>query len=464
MRAEPIKAASRPTSFKLVGREAAFIGSALMAVSLIFVFEGHIAKTDALLCATTTAIFAAIARLRNGGGRLEAWVFWIALGLSIMIKGPIGFLLATLSILGLWIWERELRWAKPLLNIGAILTFFVIWVPWAIAIYLATDGAFFAESLGNDLGGKVVSAQENHGAWPGYHMLLITFTLWPASLFLLPGLIYGFKTIDVGGTTPLAKAMRFCLVWIVLYWMIIEFMPTKLPHYALPVFPALCMMMGAAILAMYHLGEFTKSRFINACLFIFASAGVVTALLFAQTQFGEKGAENLTYIICAIGGILALFAGLSMIGGKIRWAFISALFASLALSSGTYAYILPQIDNFRTSERIAAYIGEIAPDIRADQIHSPHYAEPSLVYHLGTEINVKGGLIDIEKTPLIILDTQRDSILRDSREVEKAVKAAGLCMKTSDAMKGFNYSKGDEVSLIILQAVPCPASVQIEQP
>ena len=46
---------------KLVGRDAAFIAASLLAVSLIFVFEGHIAKTDALLCATTTALFASIA-------------------------------------------------------------------------------------------------------------------------------------------------------------------------------------------------------------------------------------------------------------------------------------------------------------------------------------------------------------------------------------------------------------------
>lgn len=443
---------------KLVGRQAACLGAALMAVSLLFVFEGHIAKTDALLGATTTAIFAAIARLRNGGGRLEAWVFWIALGLSIMIKGPIGLLIATLSILGLWVWEREVKWAKPLINIGAIIIFFLLWVPWAIAIYIATDGAFFAESLGNDLGGKVISAQENHSGWPGYHLAHITLTLWPASLFLLPGLSYGFKTVRVGGETALAKAMRFCLVWIIPFWVIIEIMPTKLPHYALPVYPALCMMMGAGILAMHHLGEFTKSRFINGCLFILASAGVIAALLFAQTQYGVVESEGLTYIICAIGGLIALVAGLAMLDGKIRTAFISSLLAALLLSAGTYAYILPQIDNFRTSERFAAFLQEVAPDIKPNQIHSPHYSEPSLVYHLGKDINVKGGLIDIEKTPLIILDTRRETILQDSREVTKAVRAANLCLETSKALNGFNYAKGDEISLIILQAVPCPAS------
>jgi len=76
---------------RMVGRNASLLAAALLATSIIFVFEGHIAKTDALLCASTTTIFACLGRLRLGStGRREIWGFWIALGASIMIKGPIG--------------------------------------------------------------------------------------------------------------------------------------------------------------------------------------------------------------------------------------------------------------------------------------------------------------------------------------------------------------------------------------
>ena len=257
---------------RMVGREAALIAGALLATSFIFVFEGHVAKTDALLCASTTVMFASLGRLRSGAGRREVWAFWIALGASIMIKGPIGPVLAIGTLLSLWVWERNLSWARPLLNWGAIAVFILIWLPWGIAMYVVTDGAFYIESLGKDFGGKVVSGQESHGAPPGSHSLAIWATLWPASLFLLPGLVYAVKSAKDSAKKKsdnvVTRAMRLALCWAVPFWILIEIMPTKLPHYGLPVFPALCLMMGAAILAMSQLNSFKKTRFIGGFIFI----------------------------------------------------------------------------------------------------------------------------------------------------------------------------------------------------
>jgi len=443
---------------KLVGRDAAFIAASLLAVSLIFVFEGHIAKTDALLCATTTALFASIARLRHGGGRLEVWVFWIALGASIMIKGPIGLLLIGLTMIGLWIWEKDISWAKPLLNPGAILVFFLIWVPWVIAIYTATDGAFFAESLGKDLGGKVVSAQENHGAPPGAHLLVLMLTLWPASLFIVPALIFAIRTILKGKNSPLSPAIRLCVLWALPFWIIIELMPTKLPHYSLPVLPALCVLMGVAIIGMRHLNEFIISRSINAVLFLLASAGLIAGLYYVQTQYGQADGHMISYVIFGLAGALALLASLSLIFGKIRTSFLSCLLCGIVLSGGSYGYILPELESFQTSERLATYLRQLDPNIDSSQIHSPHYTEPSLVYHIGKDINLKSGELDVLKTPFLVLDSRKDSILLDSQQMASAVKHNNLCLETSKSVKGFNYSKGEDVSLIVLRAVPCQAS------
>jgi len=151
---------------RMVGRSPAFIAAMLLAVSMIFVFEGHIAKSDALLCASTTLMFACLGRLRAAESRIEVWGFWIALGLSIMIKGPIGPILVGFSLISLYAWERDLNWARPLLNWGAIILFLLIWLPWGIAMFIITDGAFFTESLGKDFGGKIISGQEGHGAPP----------------------------------------------------------------------------------------------------------------------------------------------------------------------------------------------------------------------------------------------------------------------------------------------------------
>ena len=133
---------------RMIGRRGAFIAASMLALSALMVFEGHIAKTDAMLCGLSALCFGALAHIRHGGRTSAVWIFWLALGASIMIKGPVTPILVLLTLTTLAFWERRNQWRKQLLNWPAIIVFFLIWVPWVITVWNATDGAFFAESLG----------------------------------------------------------------------------------------------------------------------------------------------------------------------------------------------------------------------------------------------------------------------------------------------------------------------------
>ena len=440
---------------RMVGRKAAVIAGALLATSFIFVFEGHIAKTDALLCASTTVMFASLGRLRTGTGRQEVWAFWIALGVSIIIKGPIGPVLAMLSLLSLWAWERNLSWARPLLNWGAITVFILLWLPWGVAMYIVTDGAFYVESLGKDFGGKVVSGQESHGAPPGAHSLAIWATLWPASLFLLPGLVYAVKSARAKSDNAVVRSMRFALCWALPFWILIEIMPTKLPHYGLPVFPALCLMMGAAILAMSQLNSFGKTRFFGGLIFIIISTVVLGAVLFAQSLYGDTDKALASYIICGTAGLAAITAGFALWGNKVRLSLGAALVASATAMIGTYGYVLPNLTAFKTSERVAAELERFAPGIDSGAIHSPHFTEPSLVYYVGKDIDLKAGEIDLSDGQLVILNSLRKDAEETYRDLIRGAYNSGQCLISSDPVEGFNYSKGDPLNLVILKEAPC---------
>ena len=447
---------------RMVGRKAALMACALLATSLIFVFESHIAKTDAMLCASTTVMFASLGRLRNSAGRREVWAFWVALGLSIMIKGPIGPVLAIMSLLCLWIWERDLSWARPLLNWGAIVLFVLIWLPWGIAMYVITDGAFYIESLGKDFGGKVISGQESHGAPPGSHGLAIWATLWPASLFLLPGLAYTIQSVRSGAENPVIRSMKLAICWALPFWILIEIMPTKLPHYGLPVFPALCLMMGAAILAMSQTTQFAKTRFFGGLIFILSTTLVLGALLYAQSVYGDLEKALVGYAICGASGVVAILAGFALWGNKIRMSFGAALISGMIAMVGAYAYILPNLTEFRTSEYLAAELERFAPNVESNLIHSPHYTEPSLVYHVGTDINLKAREVDLSDGSLVILNTRRQETENLGRVLSDAAEKRGLCLATSKPVKGFNYSKGNPLDLVILKEVPCEAPSRAE--
>ena len=287
---------------RMIGRRGAVLAAGMLAISALVIFEAHIAKTDAVLLGLSACCLGSLAHIRHGGSKKSSWEFWVALGASIMIKGPVLPILVLITILTLRIWERKNNWMKHLLNWPAIILFALIWIPWTIMIWQATDGAFFAESLGKDFGGKLVSAQESHPGPPGYYLAAIWLTLWPTCLLLLPAFGFAIRAVrnGKGSVAPVVKAMRLCLAWVVPYWVLIELMPTKLPHYALPLFPALCTMTAVAAVTLLQVKEFSILRRINAGLFLLVSTILIAVIMAGQSFYGPSDISQSYYVYACL--------------------------------------------------------------------------------------------------------------------------------------------------------------------
>ena len=111
--------------------------------------------------------------------------------------------------------------------------------------------SFFADSIGHDILGKVAEGQESHGAPPGYYLVLFAVTFFPAAAL-------------AALAAPRAWALRrepwvrFLLAWIVPAWIIFELVPTKLPHYVLPLYPAIAILIAEAI----DSGKLSRNRWL----------------------------------------------------------------------------------------------------------------------------------------------------------------------------------------------------------
>ncbi len=112
--------------------------------------------------------------------------------------------------------------------------------PWVISVQNATAGQFIPDSLAHDLLPKLVGAQESHGAPPGYYLAVVIASFWPGSLFIVPGLVWGWRRRR-------DLASRFLLAWLGPAWVFFELVPTKLPHYILPLYPAVALLAGGAL-------------------------------------------------------------------------------------------------------------------------------------------------------------------------------------------------------------------------
>ncbi|MEM7239267.1 MAG: glycosyltransferase family 39 protein, partial [Pseudomonadota bacterium] len=223
--------AARP----FVGARGAGISGLILASSVLFAVEANIAKTDATLMLTAIVALGALGRLLlpgQTGGAGAALALWVAMAAAILIKGPIVPLIALITALGLWLFSGQrpsfgrlrIRWGVPLMLALAS--------PWLVAIWIVSDGGFFAEAIGKDLLGKVAEGKEKHWGPPGLYSLIVWGTFWPWAAFLPLALPWLWRQRR-------AVWLAFLSAWVVPFWLILEAVPTKLPHYVLPLYPAL---------------------------------------------------------------------------------------------------------------------------------------------------------------------------------------------------------------------------------
>ena len=109
----------------------------------------------------------------------NAIVFWAALGIGILIKGPINPLIPSLAAVVLSLRQRSAQWLRGLRPLPGLVLCLLVVLPWFVLILLKTNGSFFTDAVGHDFLGKVAGGQEMHGAPPGFYLATFWLTAWP---------------------------------------------------------------------------------------------------------------------------------------------------------------------------------------------------------------------------------------------------------------------------------------------
>src|SRR5262249_10043931 len=232
------------------------LGAGILAACPIVVVEAHIATTDAVLLACTTAAMASLASIYTSAieeiapARRHVAGFWAAMGVGILVKGPAlpAVALLTIATLALADWPKPhspvphaVEWLKSLRPQWGILITIAIVAPWVIAITLASKGAFLY-TFWHEVGPKLYRVDRAHGGPPGYYLVSSLVTFWPGSLA-------AFVAVGIAFHSDKNFGERFCLAWLVPAWIVAELIPTKLPHYVLPMFPSLALLTANAALS-----------------------------------------------------------------------------------------------------------------------------------------------------------------------------------------------------------------------
>jgi 4-amino-4-deoxy-L-arabinose transferase-like glycosyltransferase len=423
---------------RLFDRRAGFVAALLLASALGVVAEAHIAKADAALLATVVAAQGALGLVyvRAGAGmpvplRL-ALGFWLAEAVGILLKGPAAPVLALLTIAALGLADRDLRWLKALRPAAGGLLAALVVVPWLVAIERATAGQFLADAIGQDLLPKLLGGQEAHGAPPGYYLALAPAYFWPGSLFMVPALVWAWRQRR-------EAPARFLLAWLIPGWIMFAAMPTKLPHYVLPLYPALALLAGGAVAEgslVLGRGAAVANRVVSG-LWGIVTIALAAALVWAPIRFGH----GVSWIAVAAAAVLAGAAALLYLR---RSAVLVPILAAVFVVPAALV-VTPGLDRLWLSRTTAALVAAHPPPAGLPLVVAGD-SEPSLVFLLGTATRLASAAAAAEA---VAAGGEALVAARDDPAFRRALAARGVAARRLGEASGLDYSNGRRLVLAL---------------
>jgi len=431
--------------------------------------EVHIAKTDAALLGATTVAMAVLAWAYLAPDRVQtgqAAVFWLAVGAGILLKGPITPMVAGLTVASLAVADRRAGWLRALRPGWGVPLMAAVVLPWFVAIGVATEGRFFADAVGGDLGRKLSSGDDTHWGPPGLHLLLLPLLLFPASVALPGAAVAAWR-----GRT--AAPTRLLIAWIVPAWVVFEAVPTKLPHYTLPLLPAVCLLAAGWVM---EPGRRGAAGWVGVTLFLVAAAllgmGALAApeVLHLGTWLGAPAAAAV--LACCLllweragvrsarrrvaGGRL----GLSLVREEV--ALQDSLTPALSRRERRQIVLLAAVVPFYWAvlglelPRLAPLW--LAPRVVAalqgtDRLGAVGFAEPSLMFLAGTDTqwllaaDAPSALASGRIHALLVGDRDRAAVVAEAAR-------EGIPLQQVAEVDGLNYSRGRSVALTLFRLGP----------
>ncbi|WP_038358628.1 glycosyltransferase family 39 protein [Bosea sp. UNC402CLCol] len=429
----------------------ALLGAALMATAVLLGVEARIAKTDAVLAACAVASMGALARTWLDWTRSLAFVpsrrnwlvFWGATAIGLLIKGPIVPMVWGLAILVLSASQRSFRWLKPLRFGPGLLLCLIVALPWFVAIMVKTGGSFFAESVGQDMLGKVAEGQEKHWGPPGLYLLFFFATYWPAAAFAAMAVPFAW----VRRKEP---QILFLIAWILPSWIVFEAVPTKLPHYVLPLYPAITALLLLAVVN-GGIARHRRGAVATATLVV-----TVPLALMAVVIFGNWTLDHAVPWLALPFFALVLTVGVSVVAAFRRLEFEGALWrcvlASLFLTVAIYPFAIESLRSLKLSPRLAQ--AAKAAGCADPAVITLGYREPSLVFLTGTDLAMAAGgtqaaaFLDQPGCRVAFVES------RFAGEFDAALAASPVKPRLLTTIEGFNLNGGRKLSIAVFAKEP----------
>jgi len=218
------------------------VASLGFALSPLIIIWSRTAVSDALLTGTlgiSLLLFWRRMASKNNDQCISAWVF---LGFAILTKGPVAFVLATLTITSFLFIQKD--WKKLLCKINpkkGFLIAILISVPWYILELLKEGKPFWDNFFGYHNFQRYTSVVNNHAEPFWFFLYIMILASLPFTPFLYFGIFKAFKDFlksSKESSNVTETLYTYSLCWLTSVLIFFSISATKLPSYWLPAIPA----------------------------------------------------------------------------------------------------------------------------------------------------------------------------------------------------------------------------------
>jgi 4-amino-4-deoxy-L-arabinose transferase-like glycosyltransferase len=375
------------------GRRHAILAAAILATTPLYALMAQVLTTDMTLTALVTiATFSLYLHWREGGR--WCWIAYVAMGLAVMTKGPVG---AALPILATLLWltlRRELKGAiSNFRAVPGLLLTVLIAAPWFIAMTAREPGFADFYFVGEHLR-RVFDPDYSHAEAFYFYIPVLAIGLLPWSL-LVPFLTWR--------EAPRNPARSFCVVAAAVTVVAFSCASAKLIPYVLPAVPFLAVLIADGLVSCAWPAAESRaarrppdSRILTESgpMLVLLGVGVIIAAI-AAAQFRTPYVMAARQAMFAIGGILV--AGgtvtLAMFVTRRTAAGLGAIVVTLAVALIAGGWARLEAEPMRSYARLSRAIAEQAPDA---SIVCYHRYVQSLPFYNRKRVVLVGGRTELD--------------------------------------------------------------------
>lgn len=293
---------------RLFDRHAGLLAGFAVACTLLTVGLARMCLLDQLFALTIAASLGAFILCHVGAlPRRVYLLFWAAMGLSVMVKGPAGAALIIITVAVFLLIRRRTGEVAKMMPIAGVLIALAIALPWYVLVQRATGGAFLGEFLIHQNIQRALGQDFHHNMPFFFYIPVFLVGFFPWSVFV-PFAWTGHVRLRPKDKT--GEAALFLATWMVTVIAVFSLCRSALPAYIFPSFPAAALLVGlgwSRAAESGRLGSLTRYAAVSVVFAAIIGGGSIAANSFMPRLMPGLGSALTVMGVSLIAGTVAAY-------------------------------------------------------------------------------------------------------------------------------------------------------------